>query len=91
MYEVVLRSRRVQRELRDLPPGGFDRVLRQLQGLAQEPRPIGCEKLEDDIHRIRAGDYRIIYLVDDEARRIYVGAVRQRAETTYKGIRDLFQ
>ena len=88
--DVRLRSRRVQRELRALHEPDHRRVLSALRALAQEPRPPGCEKLDDDVYRVRLGDWRIIYMVNDEFHRIEVGAIRRRRERTYKGIEDLF-
>ena len=90
-YEVRLRSRRVQRVLDAVQASDYRRVLARLEALAGNPRPPGCEKLEDDIHRMRAGDIRIIYRVDEGARRVDVGAIRRRSETTYRGVGDLFR
>ncbi len=89
--DVRLRSRRVQRELRALHEPDHRRVLSVLQALASDPRPPGCEKLDDDVYRVRVGDWRIIYQVNEEFHRIDVGAIRRRSERTYKGIEDLFQ
>lgn len=90
-FEVRLRSRRVQQELDRLSLADFERVLARLRDLAADPRPPGVEKLYDDIHRIRVGDWRIIYLVDDARRRVDVGAIRRRSERTYRGIEELFR
>ena len=88
-FDVRLRSRRVQRELRSLQGPDHRRVLTLLRALADEPRPSGCEKLDDDIYRVRVGTWRVIYLIDEEARRIVVGGIRRRSERTYRGIQDL--
>jgi mRNA interferase RelE/StbE len=66
------------------------RVLASLRALADQPRPIGCEKLYDDVYRVRVGDWRTIYQVDEKNRRVDVGGIRRRGERTYKGIDDLF-
>ena len=48
----------------------------------EEPRPAGCAKLEGaaDLWRVRVGDYRIIYTVDDRARTVDVSVVRHRRD-----------
>ncbi len=89
-FEVRLPSRRVQRELDGVRVPDYRRVLGVLYALSQEPRPLGCEKLYDDVFRIRVGRWRIIYLVDQVHHRVEVGAIRRRSERTYRGVEDLF-
>ena len=91
MYEVRLRSKRVQRELDSLRESDLQRVLTRMRALAREARPRGCEKLYDEIYRVRVGDFRIIYLVDQQNKRIEVGGIRRRSEGTYKQIENLFR
>ena len=90
-FEVRLRSKRVQRELDGLQQTDYKRVVAKLKSLADDPRPQGCDKIYDDIYRVRVGDIRIIYLVDWEKKRIEVGGIRRRAGRTYKGIENLFR
>lgn len=91
VFELRLRSKRVQRELDSLPEKDYLRVLSKLKTLEESPRPQGCEKLWDDIYRVRVGDFRIIYLIDEQNKRVDVGAIRRRSEKTYKRINDLFK
>ena len=91
VFEVRLRSKRVQRELDSLQKTDYQRVIARLRALADDPRPQGCEKLYDDIYRIRVGDIRIIYLIDEANKRIEVGGIRRRTERTYREIEDLFR
>ena len=80
MYEVrLLPSGR--RDLDDLPPSVFPRVKEALVALRQNPRPIGCIKLTaEEGYRIRAGDYRILYRIDDRVKQVFIYRVKHRRE-----------
>jgi len=90
-FEVRLRSRRVQRELDGLIKADYERVITRFHNLAGNPRPPGCEKLHDDIYRIRVGAIRVVYLIDEVNKHIEIGAIRRRTERTYREIEDLFK
>jgi mRNA interferase RelE/StbE len=57
-------------------------MIRAIERLATNPRPKGCRKLEgaDNLWRIRVGDYRVIYSVDDARRIVDIIAIRHRSE-----------
>jgi mRNA interferase RelE/StbE len=90
VFEVKLRSKRVQRELDNLQKVDYERVVVKLRALATNPRPQGCEKIYDAIYRVRVGDFRISYLIDEQNKWIEVGAIRRRTERTCKSIEELF-
>lgn len=72
---------RAQRELKRLRSEIYKRVLNAIHGLAQEPRPPGCRKLKDrDGWRIRIGDYRVVYQIDDQQQIVAVSHVGHRRD-----------
>jgi len=80
MYAVGV-GRSAQKEIRDLDGVVMSRVIAALRRLADDPRPPGCKKLVGarDLWRIRIGDYRVIYRIDDLKRAIEVTTVRHRS------------
>ena len=58
------------------------RIVRKIGGLATEPRPNGAEKLAgyDDRYRVRQGNYRIVYLIDDPKLEVTIFKVGHRKD-----------
>jgi mRNA interferase RelE/StbE len=76
------------RQLRRLPPGDAARGRAGILALAIEPRPpLVAKVIGTDYWRIRIGDLRVIYLVDDAARLVVVLKVARRAESSYRRVR----
>ena len=76
-----------QRQLRRLPPGDAARLRGPILGLAIEPRPVGVMKVAGtDFWRLRVGDLRVIYLVDDVANLVVVLRAARRSESTYRRV-----
>ncbi len=79
MYTVIV-PRPVHKSLAKLSPSDGRRVLAVIAALAQNPRPPGCLKLRDRPGwRVRAGNYRIIYDVDDAQQMVTIRAVDDRS------------
>ena len=79
-YSLVLK-RSADRELRKVPKEDLRRITDRIRELANNPRPVGSEKLSgQDRYRVRQGDYRIVYAVDDESRTVEVVKVGHRRE-----------
>lgn len=73
------------RQLRRLPPGEAARLRGPILALRIDPRPPGATPLVgSDFWRLRVGDLRVIYAVDDAARLVVVVRVGRRAESTYR-------
>ncbi|MBW4483701.1 MAG: type II toxin-antitoxin system RelE/ParE family toxin [Tildeniella torsiva UHER 1998/13D] len=70
------------KQFKALPPQDQQRLKPKIDALAQEPRPAGMVKLlgEDELYRIRVGDYRIVYAIKDAQLLILVVKVRHRRE-----------
>jgi mRNA interferase RelE/StbE len=75
-------ARSARKELESLPSRVVERVLPRLDLLAHEPRPSGCRKLSggQNLWRLRVGDYRIVYSVDDRQQVVDIVAVRHRKD-----------
>jgi mRNA interferase RelE/StbE len=69
------------KELEGLPSRDRKRAVSKIQRLAAEPRPVGAEKLSGlEKYRIRQGDYRILYLIDDLESSIVVVKIGHRSD-----------
>jgi len=73
--------RRAQKELAQIPHGDYERVVEAIRDLAENPRPAGCRKLAArEGWRIRVGDFRVIYEIDDGQRSVTVLHVGNRRD-----------
>jgi mRNA interferase RelE/StbE len=81
MYNVTITSR-AERELKRLDRTTKNRVVKVILELASNPRPAGCLKVrsEEGVWRIRAGDWRVGYTIDDAASDVTVIRVAHRSE-----------
>lgn len=72
---------RAERQLRGLPSEVRDRISRRIHTLSTDPRPSGVQKLHgSDVYRIRVGDYRVLYMVDDVAQLVTIAVVGHRRD-----------
>jgi mRNA interferase RelE/StbE len=71
-----------RKEIFELPDSVLGRVVKAIDSLASEPHPNGCRKLRGykDKWRIRVGDWRVVYIVDDAARLVSVTRVAHRRD-----------
>ena len=80
-YTIIV-IRPAQKEIRTLDQTVRSRILQALHSLADNPRPSGCRKLvgAQNRWRLRIGDYRVIYEIEDIDRRVNIIAVRHRSK-----------
>ncbi|QSJ14399.1 type II toxin-antitoxin system RelE/ParE family toxin [Nostoc sp. UHCC 0702] len=85
-YTVII-SKSVQKQIDNLPNDVIERVIEKIQNLALEPRPEGIVKLKgsDNEYRIRIGDYRVRYEIDDENQLVQILQCKHRKDVYRKG------
>lgn len=72
---------RAQQDCDLLPDNVYRRIAKAILRLEGNPRPAGCLKLRGiEGYRIRMGDYRVLYTVDDSGREVFIYRVRHRKE-----------
>ena len=73
MYDVYL-ERAAENDLKRLPASTFHRIVPQIKSLAENPRLPGCHKFTGSKNdwRIRIGDYRVIYEIDEKTKAVRV-------------------
>jgi len=79
-YKVMIRKSAAN-ELGRIPQKPLRRIVERIHSLGEEPRPQGSEKLSvRERYRIRQGDYRVIYAVDDDLRTVEIVKIGHRGE-----------
>lgn len=58
----------------------LESIDRTILALGLNPRPNGVEKLDGKLHRVRDGEFRVLYEIDDESRNVLVTRVRNRKD-----------
>ncbi|HEX9903184.1 MAG TPA: type II toxin-antitoxin system RelE/ParE family toxin [Acidobacteriota bacterium] len=79
-YRILVRKTAAD-ELARIPKKDLRRLVERIRSLGEEPRPYGCQKLSaQERYRIRQGDYRVVYSVDDTGRTVEIFKVGHRSE-----------
>lgn len=79
-YDLLIK-RSAEKDLKQLGDADHDKIVKRLLALADNPRPVGSVKLTGyDVHRLRIGNYRALYTVDDRAKTIEIISVGHRKE-----------
>jgi len=75
-------ARSARKELEALDAALVNRLFPKIEALAKEPRPSGCIKLagEENLWRIRVGEYRVVYAIDNKKKVVDIIAVRHRRD-----------
>ena len=79
-YEISVKKSAVK-ELENIPKKELQKILKKIQALSSEPRPQGSQKLSHkEQYRIRQGDYRVIYSIDDDNLAVNIIKIGHRRE-----------
>jgi len=79
-YQITIRKKALK-ELELLPKKTNEKIVLVIDALSENPRPQGCKKLkgeEEYLWRIRVGDYRIIYTIEDSIKIIDIRRIGHR-------------
>jgi mRNA interferase RelE/StbE len=80
VYSIFFKDS-VRKDLDAIPKNDLQRIIERIGSLAENPRPQGCEKLSgQEKYRLRQGDYRIIYSIEDTQLIVWVVKVGHRRE-----------
>jgi len=79
-YKVYFKKS-VDKDLKNIPKKDLRRIITKIGGLADEPRPQGCEKLTgEERYRLRQGRYRIVYSIQDKELTVWIVKVGHRKD-----------
>ena len=85
MYSVDL-AKTARRDLDRIEGADLLRIEKHVLALASNPRPPGVKKLKDALHRIRVGDWRVLYAIQDAEELVTILRVLRRNEGTYRNL-----
>jgi len=83
VYQIEL-PKRIVKQLDKIPNKDYPAISSAIQNLKETPRPVGCKKLFESLYRVRIGNSRVIYWIDDKNKTIVITKVERRKESTYK-------
>ncbi|MBL9155568.1 MAG: type II toxin-antitoxin system RelE/ParE family toxin [Verrucomicrobiales bacterium] len=80
-YRVEI-TRSGAKDLRRIDPKWIPKIVAAIESLESDPRPVGCKKLvgSDHTYRLRIGDYRVVYEIQDDILVILVVRIRHRGD-----------
>lgn len=80
-YTIII-PKPVQKQIKNLPEEIYHRVIEKIRQLSGEPRPLGAKKLKgiENEYRIRIGDYRVRYEINDKTLTVLILSCRHRGD-----------
>jgi mRNA interferase RelE/StbE len=79
-FEILFKES-VYKELKSIPKTDLKKILSKIESLANDPRPTGSQKLSGlELYRVRQGQYRIVYSIQDNELLIHIVKVGHRKD-----------
>ena len=79
-YRIFIKAS-ASKELATIPKKSLQKIVDRIRSLEENPRPVGCEKLSaQERYRLRQGNYRIVYSIQDEDQTIHIVKIGHRKE-----------
>ena len=79
-YKITIKKS-AAKELEDIPQKDLRKIIKCIRSLARDPRPYGSQKLSgQERYRVRQGDYRIVYSIEDKDSLIDIVKIGHRRE-----------
>jgi mRNA interferase RelE/StbE len=79
-YKIFFKKS-VQKDFNSIPKKDLKKILDRIEALAEDPRPPGCEKLTgQQRYRLRQGQYRILYSIQDDELTVWVVKIGHRKD-----------
>lgn len=81
MYTIQIRKKALK-EIKLIPTPNKEKIIKAINELSNNPRPVGCKKLKGDeeLYRIRIGDYRVIYNIEDKIKIVEITRAGHRKD-----------
>ena len=82
MYNIVLSSQ-VQKFFKNINPKIRDNIILKIENLSENPFPYGCKRIvnrKEKLFRIRIGDFRVLYMVNDDLTEIFISKIDKRSK-----------
>ncbi|OIO06110.1 MAG: hypothetical protein AUJ52_12750 [Elusimicrobia bacterium CG1_02_63_36] len=86
VYKVEI-ARTARRDLDRIGGRDLAMIEERVIRLESNPRPVGTKKLRDFLHRIRVGDWRVLYAIEDGKKCVTILRILRRNEATYRSIK----
>ena len=91
MQYALKLHRDVEKQLARIPTKQRERLIQTMRSFREDPRPKGCIKLDDNLYRVKDGQYQIIYAIFDDEVVVIICKVARRTEATYRDLRKLLE